>query len=322
MAEIIRKTEATFFGPWLLDSAALAALDEIIDEQWLRLEAHKREQIEEAMRQARERSPDTRTVDDKDIRRRAENDDRYQGDGRMIVLTLSSGNKVRVNSFREAADDVNCQDHEVTKLEVRLYCGGIRGDLVVPVLTPNKGPGLSLVTLPEASERADELFVRLRKWAEQYKPDLFRQMCGMGPLGAWATFGIFLMLLAMIGFSTGTIYETSTWKDEVRELLANGVNPDNQGRALELLLQKVASRPEEGAKLNLPTWFVIGAAILAVFATLFTIKARTAFEIGRGAASVYRQKQYDRFLRKIVPAFLIMGVSASILGSVFFEFMR
>jgi len=185
MAEIIRKTEATFFGPWLLDGAALAALDEIIDEQWSRLEAHKREQIENAMRQARERSPDMRSVDDKEIRRVAENDDRYQGDGRMIVLTLSSGNKVRVNSFREAADDVNCQDHEVTKLEVRLYCGGIRGDLVVPVLTPNKGPGLSLVTLPEASERADELFVRLRKWAEQYKPDMFRQVCGMGPLGAW-----------------------------------------------------------------------------------------------------------------------------------------
>jgi len=90
---------------------------------------------------------------------------------------------------------------------------------------------------------------------------------------------------------------------------------------LELLLQKAATQPGSD-KLNLPTWFVIGAAILAVFATLFTIKARTAFEIGRGAASVYRQKQYDRFLRKIVPAFLIMGVSASILGSVFFEFMR
>jgi len=120
---------------------------------------------------------------------------------------------------------------------------------------------------------------------------------------------------------TGAIYETSTWKDQVRELLANGVEPDNQGRALELLLQKVASRPEEGAKLNLPTWFVIGAAILAVFATLFTIKARTAFEIGRGAASVKRQKQYDRFLRIFIPAFLTMGVLASILGSAIFEFI-
>ena len=125
----------------------------------------------------------------------------------------------------------------------------------------------------------------------------------------------------MIGFMTGAIYETSTWKDEVREILANGVKSDNQGRALELLLQKAASLPKDGEKLNLPTWFVIGAAILAVFATLLTIKARTAFEIGRGVASVKRQKQYDRFLRIFIPAFLTMGVLASILGSAIFEFI-
>ena len=125
----------------------------------------------------------------------------------------------------------------------------------------------------------------------------------------------------MIGSMTGAIYETSTWKDQVRELLANGVEPDNQGRALELLLQKAASSPKDGEKLNLPTWFVTGAVILASFAALLTIKARTAFEIGRGAASVKRQKRYDRFLRKLIPAFLIMGVLASILGSVIFEFI-
>ena len=68
-------------------------------------------------------------------------------------------------------------------------------------------------------------------------------------------------------------------------------------------------------------WFVTGAVILASFATLLTIKARTAFEIGRGAASVKRQKQYDRFLRIFIPAFLTMGVLASILGSAIFEFI-
>ena len=126
----------------------------------------------------------------------------------------------------------------------------------------------------------------------------------------------------MIGFTTGAIYETSTWKDEVRELLANGVKPDNRGRALELLLQKAASLPKDGEKLNLPTWFVIGAVILAGCATLLTFKARTVFEIGKGVASVKRQKQYDRFLRISIPVFLIMGVLASILGSAIFEFIR
>jgi hypothetical protein len=169
VAEIIRKTESTFFGPWLLDSAALVALDEILDEQWARLEAHRKRQIDNAVRRERDRlsktdsniehSEDQRKVVDKEIRQRVQND--YPDDGRTITLTLSSGNKVRVNSFREAANDAHCQDHEVVKIEVRLCCGGIRGDLVVA--TPDKNQGLSLVTLPEASEQAVELFVRLHR---------------------------------------------------------------------------------------------------------------------------------------------------------------
>ena len=119
-------------------------------------------------------SEDQHKALDKEIRQRAEND--YPDDGRTIILTFSSGNKVRVNSFREAANDVHCQDHKVVKIEVRLCCGGIRGDLVVP--TPDKNHGLSLVTLPEAAEQAAELFVRLHRWCEQYKPDVLRRLLG------------------------------------------------------------------------------------------------------------------------------------------------
>ena len=44
--------------------------------------------------------------------------------------------------------------------------------------------GLSLVTLPEASEQADELFVRLNRWSEEYKPDWFRRLHGSPPGGS------------------------------------------------------------------------------------------------------------------------------------------
>jgi hypothetical protein len=177
MAQMIRKTESAFLGPWLLDQAALAARDSILDEQWSRLEAHKKVQIRNAVRRERNRrgKPDSETehsddesyVEEKDLRKRIENE--YPDDGCTITLTLSTGNKLPVTSFREAVEDVNCQHHEVTKIEVRLRCGDVRGDLEVP--TPDKNRSLSLVTLPEASEQADELFVVLHRWAEQYKPD-------------------------------------------------------------------------------------------------------------------------------------------------------
>jgi hypothetical protein len=329
MAEIIRKTESTFSGPWLLDSSALVALDEIIDEQWSRLEAHKKAQIASAVRREYrltradanpQRSEKERSAEENEIRQRMENDDRYLGDGRNITLTLSSGNKVRVNSFREAANDVNCQDHEIVKIEVKLYCGGIRGDLVVP--TPGKSRGLSLVTLPEASAEADELFVRLNRWAEQYKPDWFRQTCGIGAFGAWFFALMFLILLLMIGLITGVISEQNSWRDEVRDLVAKGVKPEDQSRALALLLRKSADLPNERPALQFPLWFTVLAVVVVMVASLLSFRANTAFEIGKGAASVRRQKQYEKLLRRIIPTFLVMGILASALGSFAFEYLR
>jgi hypothetical protein len=135
MAQIIRKTEATFPGPWLLDSAALTVLDEIIDEQWSRLEAYKKRQVESAVRHAAhplgnsewpaQRPGYGSDAAEDDVRRLEQVHESYSGDGRTITLTLSSGNKIRVNSFREAANDVHCQEHETSKIEVKFYCEGI-----------------------------------------------------------------------------------------------------------------------------------------------------------------------------------------------------
>jgi hypothetical protein len=329
VTEIIRNTESTFFGPWLLDSAALVALDEILDEQWSRLEAHKKGQIENAVRRERSRlnrsdsnlrSADERALEDKDIRQRAENDDQYSGDGRTITLTLSSGHKVRVNSFGDAVNDVNCQDHEVTKIEVRLCCGGIRGDLVVP--TPDKNHGLSLVTLPEASEQAVELFVRLHRWCEQYKPDWLRRLWGAGLPSVPVLAVLFLILCFVIAVVTGSVSMKDPWREEVGKLIAKGVKTEDHGRALELLLRKSADLPTDRQLIYPPTWFLVATVTAAVVTLLLSFGARTAFEIGKGTASVRWQKRYDSFLRRSVPAFLILGVLASILGSFAFDFLR
>jgi hypothetical protein len=323
MADIIRKTETKIAGPWLLDRAALLALDEIVDDQWSRLEAYKQSQIEEAVRAEldRPRKSDPNPKRDlENVRRNIQQDPRYSGDGRTIVLTVQSGNKIRVRNFREAINDVSCQGQVINKIEVKLYCGGIRGDLVVP--TADAKQELSLIALPEASEQADELFVRLNRWADEHKPDWLRRLRGMFPLFTWV-FGllIFVMFL-MLGLMTGAVRETNTLGQSVRDLVAKGVKPEDYGRALELLLQMSTAYPKQYAALDLPPWLVGVAITMAVIATLMSFQAHTAFEIGNGAASVSRQKHYDWFLRKVVPAFFIFGVLASAVGSFVFETFR
>jgi hypothetical protein len=56
--------------------------------------------------------------------------------------------------------------------------------------------------------------------------------------------------------------------------------------------------------LHFPAWLVGVAIALTVIAILLSFQARTGFEIGKGAASISRQKRYDRFLRKAIPGFL------------------
>ena len=325
MAEIIRKTESKFVGPWLLDRAALVALDEIIDEQWSRLEAHKQGQIEDTVRAVQDRvrklgsnaASNAGEFDVDSLRERAHQDSRYSGDGRSIVLTVTSGNKIRAHSFSEAINDVNCQGHVISKLEVKLYCGGIRGDLVVP--TADISQGLSLIALPEASEQADELFVRLNWWAEEHKPDWLRRTRGISPIFTWILALLVFVLVLVIGLMTGIVSETNTLGEAVRDLVAKGVRPEDYGRALELLLRLSSEYPKQYGALHLPAWLVGVAITMATIATLLSFQARTAFEIGKGAASVLRQKRYDWFLRKAIPSFFIFGVLASAVGSLIFE---
>ena len=110
--------------------------------------------------------------------------------------------------------------------------------------------------------------------------------------------------------------------DAIRDLVAKGVKPEDYGRALELLLRQSAAFPKQPGVLNLPVWFGIAATAIALIAGLLSLPARTAFEIGKGAANVSRQKRYDWFLRKAIPTFFILGVAASALGSFVFELLR
>jgi hypothetical protein len=115
---------------------------------------------------------------------------------------------------------------------------------------------------------------------------------------------------------------TDTLGEAVRNLVAKGVKPEDYGRALELLLRLSPVYPKQYGALNLPAWLVGVSTTMALIATLLSFQARTAFEIGKGAESVLRQKRYEWFLRKAIPAFFIFGVLASAVGSFVFETLR
>jgi hypothetical protein len=172
------------------------------------------------------------------------------------------------------------------------------------------------------SEQAVELFVRLHRWCEQYKPDLLRRLWGAKQATVPFLAGLFVFLCSVIAMVTGSVSIKDPWREEVNTLIAKGVKTEDHGRALELLLRKLADLPADRQMFYPPTWFLVTAATAAVVALMLSFGARTAFDIGKGMASVRRQKRYLRFLQKSVPTFLILGVLASMLGSFAFDFLR
>jgi hypothetical protein len=133
---------------------------------------------------------------------------------------------------------------------------------------------------------------------------------------------LLLALCFMFLMITGVVRKKNTLKDEVQTLIAKGVKPEDHGRALELLLRQSVTAPNEGDMLLVPRWFWIATAIAFAVACLLSFGARTAFEIGKGEASVRWQKWYGSFLRKTIPAFVVLGVLSSMFGSILLELLR
>jgi hypothetical protein len=146
MVRVIHPCEERFRGPWLLDQEALAALDKVIDEQWRQLEAHKKHRIENAIRRNRNEmrnsdwykglDKEQQEEEDRKSKQTAEDDSLYADDGCFVTLTLASGIKVEDSRFSALSVAAQCQDQVVTKAEVRLVCGGVKVELIVPTV-PN-----------------------------------------------------------------------------------------------------------------------------------------------------------------------------------------
>jgi hypothetical protein len=82
-----------------------------------------------------------------------------------------------------------------------------------------------------------------------------------------------------------------------------------------LLIRQTTSLDNELDFSRLPPWYKVLVGVVLGIGALCSFGASTAFEIGKGATSVRRQKQYAQFLWKAVLGFLVMGVLASLFGN-------
>jgi hypothetical protein len=108
----------------------------------------------------------------------------------------------------------------------------------------------------------------------------------------------------------------SSLQNEARDLVKNGITPAEYGKALTILLRRGSEPDKAGMRLDeVRLWFWIAITALVTLTILLSFTATTAFEIGKGKRSVAWQKWHGNLLTEWLPAFIIMGIVASIIGA-------
>ena len=111
---------------------------------------------------------------------------------------------------------------------------------------------------------------------------------------------------------------------EAEEILGDGVSSDNEHRAIQTLLEiQLLDEPSprsSGAFSDQPTVFLTALRVFGLTSLLILLvlsfPPRTMIGVGKGKERIPKTRLWLKILFVLIPTFLIMGVTASTLGSV------
>jgi hypothetical protein len=240
--ELIYPTTLKVRGPWLLETDCLLALDEILETFCARDDPE--------WRNSPPQSGKPLGVPRNLMRSRKE-----------LTIFLSKDRACRSSGFKESMSNINFQDDVAKGFE---YVATTR-TATVTVRLPKKPEKegneekwfLAIDVTPERPETGHEIFMDLRNWADSVKSPLLYQWMLFAPRFLYQfTLGILLLVVlanALNPAPTAADYK-ATLKQEARDLLRNGINQQNQTKALELVLALESDYIPPGTKAQKRRW--------------------------------------------------------------------
>ncbi len=210
--ELVYTTTLRLHGPWLLETKQLLALDEI-------------------MGQIRSGEPAA--------------DGYAPANKKSLTIFLSKERELESSSFKEAMTHIASQN-EVAKGFEYFAQVGITSALV-RLIPPKKNkksdgeeePFFEIKVRPPSRSTSYEIFGELKSWADSVEAPLWRQwmLLELRPLFRVAfAFPVMILLLTFLNTSPGPTEYKEALKQQARTLLHDGINQQNQTKALELVL--------------------------------------------------------------------------------------
>ena len=228
--ELLYSTTLRLRGPWLLEANQLLSLDEIL---WY--------------------DPESRT---------------------SLTLFLSDERELKTSSFKEAVAHIGSQNEVAKGFEYTSAFKNVTASVrLVRKQTDKKDEPnahfFEIKVSPQSEAASYGIFLKLKDWADGVAAPLWQQWLLFEPRPLYR-FGLAftLLIFGLVIFNPGP--STSDYKDavkqEARTLLRNGINQQNQTKAIELLLALQSDTLPPGIKpiqSRKPIgWFVVAGYVL------------------------------------------------------------
>ena len=313
MAEFIYSTSTSLSGPWLIAAERLEALDEILIEQRQRLSERNQAQKAIAVDQLLKddwvlsRIEDSHELEERIKTRKIELADQvaYRFEESLsITLRLEADKRVRVNSFAEAQTEPSLTEEIGTGFRIELRSGEVRAE--VDLRRPNY---LDITLTPQTLTDSTELFLILKRWADSCRAPKWQQVWWRFNGLQW--FSIFFIFFASLFFvNDAESLSKSIYKQKASQMLADGINQNNQQKAIELLLALDSGYvpPTQPSLPLFPFWFKLVASTAIVICIVLTFTPKSLVGIGRSEDRINRWRLWMRIVFVVVPTILVVDI--------------
>jgi len=302
MTELVYSTGLQIEGPWLLDADALAQLDDVLTDEWKRLQGWQEEILDEEAEAEIQRDreggyyqglPEAELLQKK--KEVIERKGTRLSNRKEIRIHLLKSRSVLVDSFRDAFKEQALIEEVPIGFEIHIDCGKVRCRVSL-----DRRSGLSINASPEELSEARELFVVLRQWAMENRAPAWQRI--------WTRYhGIQWPIWYVILFLGTTVLDVTATEDAklmARGLLDKGISAADVPKAIELLLILQTKYHPGQPGMQWPGWYKAIIVFGLIACVCLSIRPKSILGIGRGAERIAWWRRWLKFIGITIPTLI------------------
>lgn len=306
MADFIHKTSSEIDGPFLLDRTQLESLDKTLREEWARFEEEYdktlSESVEKTFCEERRHSWNEGQSDEAlraSIRDKLKQSYEFRK-VRQCAITLDNGSIAKVTDFSAAFREPELQDKTPTGFVVGMESAGRK---CYVTLTRRS---MEVEVAPKGDYFVQQTLTMLKNWQNSVRPSFWQSLWHKWSFMAWFVwFGLIFGSLQIFDRQYDHALKAE-YTQQALSLVTNGIAPDKQGKAMELLLVNAYNLSPSKSISKFPGWFLLLAFGGLVYCILLSIKPDVAVAIGRGEGKVQCWRKYSKFILITAPFFIFI----------------